>query len=145
MSSTEYRWDVTAVITALGAVIVAAVALLIYCVIVQPHQYQQQSNCIQQLHTHSHAPPEHPRHCRTSTSLSDTHTHGTECAERPGSTARLSSVCQPNLVRPFIPSPSLHFHLNQHSTENYKASLHPRHIHVRTHTSTRACASLLRC
>lgn len=30
---------------------------------------------------------------------------GAGCAERPGCTARLSSVCQPNLVRPFIPSP----------------------------------------
>lgn len=42
---------------------------------------------------------------RLSKARAHTHSTVTGCTERPGCTACLSSVCQPNLVRPFIPSP----------------------------------------
>lgn len=100
---TEYYCDVRAMISLLGGIIVALVAPLICWFTVQPHQYQQQSNCnqqftykpisnsvtqllISQIHTH-------------------THIHKLEAFWKARQKTCLSGVLQPNLERPFIPSP----------------------------------------
>lgn len=111
MCRTEYCCDVRAMISLLGGIIVALVAPLICWFTVQPHQYQQQSNCIQQF---THKPISNSvtqlliSHERAGV---HTPTHPHPCTRQLGTfwkarqKTRLSGVLQPNLERPFIPSP----------------------------------------